>query len=233
MRARSRRRVGRGLLIVDAAILGFAVYCVIQAYGAGWAEGYRTPDWPARMSARFFPLFMVRLFALAPLVAYAAIRLHTRTKPYVLLLIAVTVFCMSTVLGPFALTRGRGRGRTALVGKTDLHQLAGECIALAGARLEPPWTGEEGGYNLLCTDWVTHPPDLPPTLARWRPTYIDVSVDRVHVEMYGGFDHYGFEAERLTPAGPWVLTWYGDDSYPRGPLVTVRAPPPSSQPAAD
>lgn len=78
-----------------------------------------------------------------------------------------------------------------------LEKLARDCLALYNQMKENDWNWTDDGNE----------PFLPPAIQRLRPTWVAKWPGKLHIELHGGFDHYGYQLQLDTQRRVWVLLW--------------------------
>jgi hypothetical protein len=219
----------RGFRNPGQVLLGLAALLLL-AYGwlaasflhhAGWMAGFRAEGWPVAMGWSI-PVF-VGLALWLPGGAVPALLLlerHLGKRPALrrrwiacgLLVLAFWEWSIWNLRhNPWQ--SGMEQGRGDLEAEIGLDHLALACREAHRQLSKPP------GEFIICRD--PGRPPLPPAIDRLRPTHLSVLPDQLRIELFGGFDHYGYALEHDAAGRRWILKWYTEAGTEDRPLAVV------------
>src|SRR5262245_12415405 len=182
------------ILTVVFVLLGPAG-CAFVLY-ASWAEGYRVEDWGAVKGRAILIVPLLLLLWIPAALALLGTQVARLFNPSSRRLSRLLTILLAALLVPIPIISSWlgwyrtafNHGRKQLEAEIGLDQLARDCLAL----LENPPDSKRLPYD-----------DLPPTIRRLRPTDVTFGDNAVHIELHGGFDHYGYELRKDSDAAQW------------------------------
>jgi hypothetical protein len=213
----SLRRFGQlvlGLLIALLLLAGPAF--VLFLFHASWAEGYRLENWGYLKGASFRYFFLMALVWFRCILVLLGVLktrlvLNWKKRPwrptciyiFALFLVLFTLTATITSLfGIFRPSQAFAKGRQAVEMEIGLENLARQGIALYKQMPET---------QTIVTDHG-HDPSLPPAIQRFRPAWVAKWPGKLHIELHGGFDHYGYQFQLDVHRRVWVLQWFTENS---------------------
>jgi hypothetical protein len=204
-----------GILFAVVLLAGPAF--VLFFYHAGWAAGYRLEDWGRLEGVSVFRLFPLIAFLWCPsmlmlsgfLVVRTArgwkARSRKRNIGFIVASLLVMLTFTATITSLFGFARRSKafeKGREAVEMEIGLERLAKASLALYQQMPETETIVTDSG----------HDPSLPPPIQRLIPTWVAKWPGKLHIELHGGFDHYGYELQLDAQRRVWVLLWVTENS---------------------
>lgn len=205
--------MSRGIVII-LQIVWLSLGAAGLAYYANacWRAGYRTEDWSVclfRSMGVFLLLILWLTFTFGICMCLVSTILreskHRLSRMVYLALVTALFVVVATLLWNRLGTQQFDAGEQTMQSEINPRQLAEDCLALI--KTLPP---EKHAWLFL--DELHAAIAFSPSIQRLRPSNVGIDPNSVIIELFGGFDHYGYRLLKTDEPTQWQLEWYTEST---------------------